>query len=82
MRWAVNPSVVWSESNDEIRLYDTASGDFHTHSPTGSAALAEEFGAQDDHQRHLIANDTERFIRGLVELGLIVEQPSGAALPQ
>jgi PqqD family protein of HPr-rel-A system len=98
MRWAVNPSVVWSESSDEIRLYDTASGDFHTLSPTGSAiwrriadtgdrdaivaALAEEFGAQDDNQRHLIANDTERFIRGLVDLGLIVEQPSGAALPQ
>ena len=96
MRWAVNPSVVWSETGDEIRLYDTASGDFHTLSPTGSAiwrriadtgdqdaivaALADEFGAQDDNQRHLIASDTERFIHGLADCGLIVEQPSGAEL--
>jgi PqqD family protein of HPr-rel-A system len=97
MRWAVNPSVVWSETGDEIRLYDTASGDFHTLSPTGSAiwrriadagdqdtivaALAEEFGAQDDNQRNLIASDTERFIRGLADLGLIVEPSSDAGLP-
>lgn len=98
MRWAVNPSVVWSESSDEIRLYDTASGNFQTLNPTGTAiwrriadtgdqdaivaALAEEFGAQDDNQRHLVASDTERFIRGLADLGLIVEQPSGAELPR
>lgn len=98
MRWAVNPSVVWSETGDEIRLYDTASGDFHTLSPTGSAiwrriadtgdqdaivaALAEEFGAQDDNQRHLIASDTERFIHGLADLGLIVEPSSDAELPR
>jgi PqqD family protein of HPr-rel-A system len=97
MRWAVNPSVVWSGTGDEIRLYDTVSGDFHTLSPTGSAiwrriadagdqdtivaALAEEFGAQDDNQRNLIASDTERFIRGLADLGLIVEPSSDAGLP-
>jgi PqqD family protein of HPr-rel-A system len=98
MRWAVSPSVVWSESGDEIRLYDTVSGDFQTLNATGTAiwrriadtgdqdavvaALADEFGAQDDNQRHLIASDTERFIRGLADRGLIVEQPSGAALTQ
>jgi PqqD family protein of HPr-rel-A system len=98
MRWAVNPSVVWSESSDEIRLYDTASGNFQTLNPTGTAiwrriadtgdqdaivaALAEEFGARDDNQRHLIASDTERFIHGLADLGLIAEQPSGAELPR
>jgi PqqD family protein of HPr-rel-A system len=98
MRWAVNPSVVWSETGDEIRLYDTASGDFHTLSPTGSAiwrriadtgdqdaiaaALAEEFGAQDDNQRHLIASDTERFIHGLADRGLVVEPSPDAELPR
>jgi PqqD family protein of HPr-rel-A system len=98
MRWAVSPSVVWSESGDEIRLYDTVSGDFQTLNATGTAiwrriadtgdqdavvaALADEFGAQDDNQRQLIASDTERFIRGLADRGLIVEQPSGAALTQ
>lgn len=98
MRWAINPSVVWSETGDEIRLYDTASGDFHTLSPTGSAiwrrisdtsdqdaivaALTEEFGAQDDNQRHLIASDTERFIHGLADRGLIVEPSCDAELPR
>jgi hypothetical protein len=97
MRWAVSPSVVWSETGTEIRLYDTVSGNFQTFNPTGTAiwrhiadtgdqdaivsALADEFGAQDDNQRHLIASDTERFIHGLADRGLIVEQPSGAALP-
>jgi PqqD family protein of HPr-rel-A system len=98
MRWAVNSSVVWSETGDEIRLYDTVSGDFHTLSPTGSAiwrrisdtgdqdaivaALAAEFGAQDDNQRHLIASDTERFLRGLADRGLIVEPSRDAELPR
>ena len=98
MRWAVNSSVVWSETGDEIRLYDTASGDFHTLSPTGSAiwrriadtgdqdaivaALADEFGAQDDNQRHLIASDTELFIHGLADRGLVVEPSPDAELPR
>jgi Coenzyme PQQ synthesis protein D (PqqD) len=93
LRWAVSPSVVWTDSGDEIRLYDTTAGEFMTLNPTAAAiwrhmvehgeqraivaALTEEFGAQDDNQRHLIASDTDRFVRGLVDGGLIVEQPSG-----
>jgi hypothetical protein len=98
MRWAVSPSVVWSESGNEINLYDTTAGEFQSLNPTAAAiwrhvidtgdqaaiiaALAEEYGAQDDNQRHLLASDVDRFIRGLAELGLIVQQPSGAAISQ
>jgi len=94
MRWAVSPSVVWSESGDEINLYDTAAGEFQTLNPTAAAiwrhvidtgeqaaivaALAEEFGAEDDNQRHLIATDVDRFISGLAELGLIERDPADA----
>jgi hypothetical protein len=85
---------VWTESGDEIRLYDTTAGEFQTLNPSGTAiwrtivdigehdavlsALAEQFGAQDDHQRRLIATDTDVFVRRLAEQGLIIEQPAGA----
>jgi hypothetical protein len=95
MRWAVSPSVVWSESSGEVQLYDTTVGEFQTLNLTGAAiwrhlvadgepaaivaALAEEFGAEDDSQRRLIATDTGEFLRRLAEQGIIVEQPAGAA---
>jgi hypothetical protein len=95
MKWAVSPNVVWAESDREIQLYDTTAGEFQTLNPTGAAiwrhlvdkgelaaivaALAEEFGAQDDSQRRLIAIDTDVFVRRLAEQGLVVEQPAGAA---
>jgi hypothetical protein len=28
MRWAVNPDVVWVDTADEVRLYDTETGEF------------------------------------------------------
>jgi Coenzyme PQQ synthesis protein D (PqqD) len=94
MKWAVSASVVWAESGGEVQLYDTTVGEFQTLNPTGAAiwrhlvengeqaavvaALAEQFGAQDDHQRRLITTDTDAFVRTLVEQGLIIEQPAGA----
>jgi hypothetical protein len=93
MRWAVSQSVVWVESEGEIHLYDTTAGEFQTLNPTAAAiwrhlveraeqadvttALCEQFGAQDDNQRHLITRDTDAFVRGLADRGLIVAEPSG-----
>lgn len=98
MRWTVSPSVVWSQAGDEINLYDTVAGEFQTLNPTAAAiwrhvidtgeqaaivaALAEEFGAEDDNQRHLIATDVDRFISGLAELGLVEPGQADAAVRQ
>ncbi|MFI9558045.1 PqqD family protein [Nonomuraea endophytica] len=88
--WAIGQNVVWTETEDEVRLYDTTAGEFQTLNQTASAiwrqlvrngdqgaivtALAAEFGAQDDNQRHLITSDAERFLRALADAGLVVEQ--------
>ncbi len=95
MRWTVSPNVVWTQSGDEIQLYDTTAGEFQTLNASGTAiwrkvvdigdqdavvsALAEQFGAQDDHQRRLIATDTDVFLRRLAEQGIVIELPAGAA---
>jgi predicted deacylase len=92
MRWEVNPSVVWVESDGQVQLYDTTAGEFQTLNPTAAAiwrhvaqqreqaditaALCQEFGAQDDNQRHLIEADTDAFVRHLADRGLIVPEPS------
>ncbi|MEU7834633.1 MULTISPECIES: PqqD family protein [unclassified Nonomuraea] len=97
MKWIVSPNVVWSDAGTEIRLYDTVAGEFQTLNPTAAAiwrhlvdkgdqvaivaALTEEFGAQDDKQRDLIAGDADRFIRTLAEAGLLVEQPVAESVP-
>jgi len=94
MKWMVSPNVVWTESGGEIQLYDTSAGEFQTLNQSGTAiwhklvnlgeqdavvsALAEQFGAQDDHQRRLISADTDVFVRRLAEQGLIVEQAAVA----
>ncbi|MER7164756.1 PqqD family protein [Micromonospora sp. NPDC000207] len=87
MVWVVSPNVVWVDSPDEIQLYDTDAGEFQTLNSTGAAiwrhlvrvgeqdaivaGLAEEFGAEDDNQRGLIADDTSRFLRHLADQGII-----------
>jgi PqqD family protein of HPr-rel-A system len=87
MKWTVSPSVVWTSSSGEVRLYDTTSGEFQTLNPTAAAiwrhlvevgdqdaivaALATEFGAEDDHQRRIIATDADTFLRDLADRGLI-----------
>lgn len=93
MGWVVSPSVVWVDSPDEIQIYDTTAGEFQTLNATAAAiwrqlvqtgdedaivaGLAEEFGAEDDNQRGLIADDTGRFIEQLAAQGLIRVEPSG-----
>jgi hypothetical protein len=94
MRWTVDPNIVWAESGGEIRLYDASAGEFQTLNHTAAAiwrhliekgeqtaivsALADEFGAQDDNQRNLIASETDAFVRQLADNGLIIAQPDGA----
>lgn len=94
MAWTVSPTVVWLDSAGEVQLYDTEAGQFQTLNETGAAiwrrmvecgdqeaivaALAADFGAQDDHQRGIIAADTGRFLRDLAGRGLIREE-SGVA---
>ena len=95
MMWTVSPGVVWTESSGEVRIYDTDAGEFHTLNLTAAAiwrhlvevgdqdaiaaTLATEFGAQDDHQRRLIATDADAFIRDLADRGLIVTGPAGSS---
>lgn len=97
MGWMVRPSVVWISSRDEIQLYDTTGGEFQTLNATGAAiwrqlvkngdqdaivtGLAEEFGAEDDTQRALIADDALRFIEQLAAQGLIQAEPTASDRP-
>jgi hypothetical protein len=93
MRWSVSPNVVWAETRGEIQLYDTTAGEFQTLNQTAAAiwrqlvkqgeqaavvaALAEEFGAEDENQRRLIATDTDAFVHTLAERGIIVGRQAG-----
>ncbi|MEV0944029.1 PqqD family protein [Micromonospora wenchangensis] len=95
MVWTIASHVVWLDQADEIQLYDTNAGKFQTLNATGAAiwrrlvdngdqdaivtGLAEQFGAEDDNQRDLIAQDTDRFLVRLAEQGLIVTNPTGGA---
>ncbi|MFV2086103.1 PqqD family protein [Micromonospora sp. LOL_021] len=92
MGWIISPSIVWVDSPDEIQLYDTAAGEFQTLNATAAAiwrqlvktsdedaivaGLTTEFGAEDDNQRSLIADDTNRFIEQLAAQGIIRAEPS------
>ncbi|MFY1638277.1 PqqD family protein [Solwaraspora sp. WMMB335] len=87
MGWVVSPSIVWVDLSDEVQLYDTTAGEFQTLNATAAAiwrqlvntgdqdavvaGLAEEFGAEDDNQRDIIADDTSQFIERLASQGLI-----------
>jgi hypothetical protein len=89
MTWVVGPNVVWLESTQETRLYDTRAGEFLTLNPTGSAVwrhltacgdrdttvacVAAEYGAQDEGEREAIGRDVDRFIRKIADLKLIAE---------
>jgi hypothetical protein len=95
MIWTVASHVVWLDQADEIQLYDTTAGQFQTLNATGAAiwrrlvdngerdaivaGLAEQFGAEDDNQRGLIAQDTDRFLGRLAEQGLITADSGSGA---
>jgi hypothetical protein len=91
--WQVSPDVVWLQADDGVRLYDAAEGEFQTLNPTAAgiwlrvaggedteeivAALAEEYHAEDDAQRRLIAADVHEFLTDLGAKGLLVGAHAG-----
>lgn len=87
MAWQIDPDVVWTESDEEVRLYNAASGEFETLNATGAAIwllLAEgvgtaeaverlvvTYGAGDAAQRALVETDVTRFVAELERRGLL-----------
>lgn len=95
MSFAIPDAVIWTDDDDEIRLYDSARGEFETLNATaaaiwrlagqgGTAAeiaaeLGTVFDAQDDAQRRGIARDVEEFLGDLVGRGLLVSGEAAGA---
>ncbi|MGG8407423.1 PqqD family protein [Streptomyces sp. 12297] len=94
MRYRIDPEVVWTPSQDEVRLYSARTGEFQTLNSTAAqiwlgisengsaedtaAELAVRYGADSPAQRALITRDIEEFVTRLVAQGLL-EEESGAA---
>jgi hypothetical protein len=95
MSYTIPDAVIWTDDDDEIRLYDSARGEFETLNSTAAAIwrladqgrtaaeiaaeLGTAFDAQDDAQRRGIARDVEEFLGDLVGRGLLVSRKAAGA---
>jgi hypothetical protein len=89
MSWKIGSHIVCVDAQDEVKLYDSAEGQFHALNRTGSAIwqrlmddedvdvvvgrLADEFGARDDSQRRQVATAVTEFVADIVARGFVVE---------
>lgn len=81
MRLKPTEDVVWADSDEEVRLYDSATGDFQTLNASAAriwrlvvagtpvmgivAELVAAFGADDAHEAVTIESDIKEFIETL-----------------
>ncbi|GAA1957375.1 PqqD family protein [Kitasatospora viridis] len=88
MTYEISESVVWTGAGNEVRLYDTDSGEFRTlndsaaqiwHLITDGACeqqvsdvLVEKYSAGDADEGAVIARDVHRFLATLVEGAILV----------
>lgn len=89
MTYQINPDVVWVGDDDEIKLYDSASGDFKTLDNTAAEIwqlaaqgrdlrqmiefLVAKYASDDEHEERIVTSDTERFVADLVARELLIE---------
>ncbi len=94
MRYRIDPEVVWTPSDGEVRLYSARIGEFQTLNSTAAeiwillsedrsaedatAELIRRYGATSPAQQALITRDISEFVARLVAEGLVQEE-SGAA---
>lgn len=91
MRYRISPDVVWTASDEEIRLYEPRSGEFRTLNSSAASIwlrfaeprsaeevsneLAGQFGAADPAQRAMIARDVQEFMDLLIVEDMLQADP-------
>jgi hypothetical protein len=84
----INPDVIWLESDGEVRLYDSATGEFRTLNSTGSriwaligagrseteviAEMAREHASDDAYLGEEVARDITEFLVDMVRQELLL----------
>ncbi|WP_432841208.1 PqqD family protein [Dactylosporangium sp. CA-092794] len=87
MTLSVSQDVVWTDADDEVRLYDSGSGEFQTLNSSAAqiwrlvaqgrpadaivGELAAAFAHDDEYEAELIAKDVLEFIETLRAAGLL-----------
>jgi Coenzyme PQQ synthesis protein D (PqqD) len=90
---SVCENVVWTDADDEVRLYDASNGEFRTLNCSAAqiwrlvasgrsadaivAELATLFAEGDEHEAKLIARDVTEFIDALRQSGLVRDTSDG-----
>ncbi|WP_042437327.1 PqqD family protein [Streptacidiphilus albus] len=85
----ISPDVVWTEAGDEVRLYDTNTGEFQRLNESGAVIwrmlaqpteetdvadrLVAEYAPEDSEGQRVIRRDVARFIDDMTKRSLLVD---------